>query len=112
MLSTLTKDRLMSLTVKAFFTKDLDADIKDLIMFVAHKNGLIDEQEEKTDYYYVLMTEDLEKLIRKLTGKEKQASGLCACGCGRDPHGRGKYATAACRKKASRTAQRLQEEAA
>jgi hypothetical protein len=112
MLSAITKDRLMSLTVKASFTKDLDPEIKDFIMFVAYKNGLVDEQEEKTDYYYALMNDDLEKLIRKLTGKQKQAIGLCACGCGRDPHGRGKYATAACRKNASRTLQRLKKEAA
>jgi hypothetical protein len=112
MLSAVTMNRLMSLTVKAFFIKDLDPEIKDFIIFVAHKKGLVDEQEEKTDYYQALMNDDLEKLIRKLTGKQRQATGLCACGCGRDPNGRGKYATAACRKKASRTLKRLKKEAA
>jgi len=112
MLSAVTIPQLMSLTVRAFFIKDLDPEIKDFILFVAHKKGLVDEQEEKTDYYYALMNDDLEKLIRTLTDNQKQASGLCACGCGRDPNGRGKYATAACRKKASRTLKRLKKEAA
>ena len=112
MLSAIKFDQLMSLTIKATYTEGLDSEIRDFILFAAYKNGLVDEQEEKTDYYYVLMNDDLEKLIRKLTGKQKQASGLCACGCGRDPKGRGQYATAACRQKASRTLRRLKKEAA
>ena len=112
MLSAVTIPQLMSLTVRAFFIKDLDPEIKDFILFLAHKNDLVDDQGEKTEYYYFQMNDELEKLIRKLTGKENQASGLCACGCGRDPKGRGKYATSACRQKASRTIKRLKKEAA
>ena len=102
MFSSITNELLMSLTVKALYTKDLDPEIRDFILFVAYTNGLLNEHGEKTDSYLALMTDDLEKLVRKLTGKQKQASGLCICGCGRNPRGRSRYARAACRKKVSR----------
>ena len=102
----------MALTIKAIYAKNLDPDIKQLILSVAHKNGLLDANGEKTPKYFALMNGDLESLIRTVTGYQKSASGLCSCGCGRNPAGRGKYATTACRKRMSRTLKRGKKEAA
>ena len=102
MLTEITSDKLMVVTIKALLSENLDLDIKDFILFAAHKNGLVDEQGQQTAKFS-LMNDDREKLIRELKGHHKHASGLCACGCGRNPRGRSKYATAACRKKVSRS---------
>ena len=98
----------MALTIKAIYAKNLDPDIKQLILSVAHKNGLLDANGEKTPKYFALMNNELESLIRTV----KSASGLCSCGCGRNPAGRSKYATIACRKRMSRTLKRVKKEAA
>ena len=108
MFSPITTEMLMALTIKAIFDKNLDPDIKQLILSVAHKNGLVDVNGEKTPKYFALMNGDLESLIRTV----KSASGLCSCGCGRNPAGRAKYATTACRKRMSRTLKRVKKEAA
>src|SRR5262249_31491875 len=108
MFSPITTEMLMALTIKAIFDKNLDPDIKQLILSVAHKNGLLDANGEKTPKYFALMNGDLESLIRTVTS----GSGLCSCGCGRNPAGRGKYATTACRKRMSRTLKRGKKEAA
>ena len=102
MFNQMTHDVLMSLTVKAFHAKDLDSEIRDFILFAAHKNGLVDEQGNTTPKYFSFMNDALEQRIRQLTGFQKKAVGLCACGCGRNPSGRSRYATTACRKKVSR----------
>jgi hypothetical protein len=112
MLESITYPKLMSLTIKALYSKNFDPEIKDFIFFAAHKNGLLDEKGQRTARYYELMNDDLEVLIRSIAGQQKQASGLCACGCGRNPAGRGKYATAACRNRVSRTSKRLKKRAA
>src|SRR5947207_3339103 len=102
MLSAITLEQLMSVTVKGFHTENLDSEIRDFILFAAHKNGLVDEDGTTTPKYFGLMTDDLEKLIRKLSGYQTKAAGLCACGCGRNPRGRSRFATAACRLKVFR----------
>ena len=104
MLTEVTSDKLMVVTIKALFSNNLDPDIKDFILFAAYKNDLVNEQGEKTPKYFASIGGDHEKLIRELTGYQKKPAGLCACGCGRNPHGRSRYATAACRKKVSRFA--------
>ena|SRR5262249_57737388 len=103
MLTEVTSDKLMVVTIKALFSENLDPDIKDFVLFAAYKNDLVNEQGEKTPKYFSSIDDDHEKLIRKLTGYQKKPAGLCACGCGRNPYGRSRYATAACRKKVSRS---------
>jgi|SRR5262249_3914909 len=102
MLTEVTSDKLMVVTIKALFSENLDPDIKDFVLFAAYKNDLVNEQGEKTPKYFSSIDDDHEKLIRKLTGYQKKPAGLCACGCGRNPYGRSRYARAACRKKVSR----------
>lgn len=102
MLSAITFDQLMFLTVKAFYIKNLDPQIKDFILFTAHKNGLVDEQDKRTSKYLSFINDHHEKLIRELTGYQKKPAGLCACGCGKNPRGHGQYATEACRTRACR----------
>ena len=108
----ITTEMLMALTIKAIYAKNLDPDIRQLILSVAHKNGLVDVNGEKTPNYFALMNGDLESLIRTVTGYQKSASGLCSCGCCRNPAGRSRYATTACRKRRSRTLKRVKKEAA
>jgi hypothetical protein len=51
MQSAITFEQLISVIVKAFYTKNLDPEIKDFILFAAHKNGLVDEQGKTTPKY-------------------------------------------------------------
>jgi hypothetical protein len=80
-------------------------------LIAAHKNGLVDEEGQPVARYYALITAEHEPLIRELTGYQKKAAGLCACGCGRNPRGRGQHATEACRLKAFRQKRKVTDNA-
>jgi hypothetical protein len=93
---------LMLLIVMAWYEKSMAPKKKAIIIRAGQRYGLIDSDGRKTSKYFALVNDDVEKLCRELTGKTKQAPGLCACGCGRMVRGRARTATATCRKRLSR----------
>src|ERR1043166_8880856 len=90
---------LVLLVVRLRHEKGLNDKARGQITHTAQNYGLLDAEGRPTSKYFALIDDEAEKLARELTGQTKQASGLCACGCGRMVRGRAKTATQACRKR-------------
>ena len=93
---------LVLMIVRLRYERGLSDNIRAHIMKAGREHGLIDTDGSVTPLYFALMSDEAEKLARDLTGHNEQATGLCACGCGRMVRGKAKTATQSCRKRLSR----------
>jgi hypothetical protein len=93
---------LVLLVARSRYEKGLGVAKKTAIRLAAQKYGLLDAEGRTTSKYFALLNDEVEQLVRELTGKTEHAAGLCLCGCGRMTRGRAKTATIACRKRLSR----------